>query len=119
MNNIFAKLVEESSELELVTKPCLALSVFRLVPPAAADEHSSLSPEALNDLNRMYFGRLSARHDIMLTQTVLNGIFCIRFAVGAIRTTERHIQGAFDILSKEAKISVENWEQSIKGTGTL
>ena len=39
---------------------------------------------------------------MILTQTTLNGIFCIRFAVGAARTEISHIEGAFKNIQEEA-----------------
>jgi aromatic-L-amino-acid decarboxylase len=76
-------------------------------------DQSALSEESLNNLNRLFFGRISARDDIMLTQTVLNGVYCIRLAVGAARTNETHIKHACDLLYKEAELTIEAWEQSI------
>jgi aromatic-L-amino-acid/L-tryptophan decarboxylase len=67
---------------------------------------------SLNNLNRLFYGRISARDDILLTQTVLNGVFCIRLAVGAARTDSIHIQKAYDLLNKEAELTIETWEQS-------
>ena len=48
----------------------------------------------------------------MMTQTNLNGIFCIRFVTGATRTTEAHVRAAYDILCKEANTTLEMWAQS-------
>ena len=48
----------------------------------------------------------------MMTQTNLNGIFCIRFVTGATRTREVHVYAAYDILCKEAEITLELWAQS-------
>ncbi|KAF9002337.1 pyridoxal phosphate-dependent transferase [Cyathus striatus] len=106
MNDIFAELVSTSEYLELVTKPSFALSVFRLAPKSP---NSVFSTDALNDLNRIYYGRVSTRPDIALTQTTLNGVFCIRLAVGAARTEEKHIQQAFDLLTSEAEFALEAW----------
>lgn len=113
MNQIFVDLITTSNILSLVTTPSLALTVFRLVPEIASSQAESLPLESLNDLNRIFFGRISARHDILLTQTSLNGIFCIRLAVGAARTGEKHIKQAYEILCKEAEWALENWEQSV------
>ena len=55
----------------------------------------------------------------MLTQTSLNGVFCVRFAVGAARTNEEHIQEAYNIIIKEAKFAVETWEQTASGVATV
>lgn len=52
----------------------------------------------------------------MLTQTTLNGVFCVRLAIGSAQTTEKHIVEAYDILTKEAVAALEVWEQTINGT---
>ena len=87
------------------------MSVFRLEPPGSA-------ADALNDLNRLFFGRISARSDIILTQTELNGIFCIRFVVGATRTNETHIQKAYDILCVEAEQAMATQKEKAEGGST-
>lgn len=114
LNNLFATLIQNTDNFSLVTQPSLALSVFRLVPQSEADDQPALSLESLNDLNRLFYGRISARNDIMMTQTNLNGIFCIRFVTGATRTTEAHVRAAYDILCKEAETTLEMWAQSPK-----
>ena len=70
----------------------------------------------LNNLNRVFYDRISVRHDVLLTQTVLNGIACIRFAVGAYRTEERHIDQAFKLLQEEGHIAIKEWENG-RGLG--
>lgn len=64
----------------------------------------------MNTLNQTFYSRLSARNDILLTQTVLNGVFCIRFVVGSERTTVDDIHRAADILVQEAKGVIEDWK---------
>ena len=115
LNQQFVNLVNASDELLLVTKPFLALAVFRVVPKSREANQAAFSTEYLNNLNRYFFRRLSARRDIMLTQTCLNGIFCIRFAVGATRTNEGHIQDAYNIIIEEAKSTIETWDQTTSG----
>ncbi|KAF4620333.1 hypothetical protein D9613_000357 [Agrocybe pediades] len=119
MNGVFAKLVEKSDILEFVTKPSLALSVFRVVPKLESEKQQALSQESLNELNRLFYGRISARDDIMLTQTSLNGIFCVRLAVGASRTTEKHMHDAYSVIEKEAKAAIEVWDQTVNGVALI
>lgn len=109
---MFASLIQNTDNFSLVTQPSLALTVFRLVPQSKADDQPALSFESLNELNRLFYGRISARNDIMMTQTNLNEIFCIRFVTGATRTTEVHVRAAYDILCKEAETTLEMWTQS-------
>ena len=112
LNNLFVSLIQKTENFSLVTQPSLALTVFRLVPRPETDDQPALALESLNDLNRLFYGRISARNDIMMTQTNLNGIFCIRFVTGATRTTEVHVRAAYDILCKEAETTLELWSQS-------
>lgn len=89
-----------------MTPPSFALTVFQLVPQS---EQPPLATETLNDLNRALFTRISSRDDILLTQTEVNGIYCIRLAVGAQGTEERHILNAFHAIHQEAEIVLEEW----------
>ena len=92
----------------------MALSVFRVVPKPREPNQAGFSTESLNRLNQDVFGRLSARRDIMLTQTSLNGIFCIRFAVGATRTNEGHILDAYNVIVEEAKAALDAWDSGLE-----
>ena len=47
----------------------------------------------------------------MLVQTEINGIYCMRMAIGAQRTTEKHIRDAFNIFEEEASRAIEAWKQ--------
>jgi len=103
LNNKFASMIRSSSQFTLVAPPSYALSVFRLVPPG----YQSSDTESLNKLNQLFYGRVTERNDILLTQTQLNGIYCIRFAVGSARTDETHIQRAFELLCAEAQLAIK------------
>ena len=106
---MFVSLLHSSEMFALVAPPSFALSVFRIVPKGA----EPMTKQTLNDINRQFFGRISNRNDILLTQTELNGVFCIRFAVGAQRTTEQHIQRAFDLLCFEAEQTMLQRDSSV------
>ncbi|KDQ18690.1 hypothetical protein BOTBODRAFT_185213 [Botryobasidium botryosum FD-172 SS1] len=99
-----------SPRFELVTPVSFSLVVFRLLPPG---DRSEMATEEINELNKAYFARLSARSDsIFLVQTLLDDIFCIRFAVGAERTGPEHIGGAWKIIKEEAEGALEEWSKS-------
>jgi hypothetical protein len=111
------------------------LTVFRLVPPTSLPTPVSTTPtqdepsltqekdltldaptttksdsnSKSNALNRAFYTRLSARKTLLLTQTDLSGTFCIRFAVGAVRTEEKHVREAFDVLVEEAQATLREW----------
>jgi aromatic-L-amino-acid/L-tryptophan decarboxylase len=85
--------------------------VFRIEPKQLGTSDTTIPEESLNTINELFYGRLSTRKDLLFTQTVLNGVFCIRFAVGA-RTQNEHIDKAFEILTHEARFVVESWKGS-------
>ncbi|KAF8602719.1 hypothetical protein BDV93DRAFT_533368 [Ceratobasidium sp. AG-I] len=141
LSKLFSSLVEQSSLFELVVPPSFALTVFRLVPPTTlptpiattpnpdhpiSTQETDLSPETTtatasstlksahskaNALNRAFYARISARKTLLLTQTDLSGTFCIRFAVGAVRTEEKHIREAVDVLTEEAQATLDEWRE--------
>lgn len=119
LNQIFIKGIKESKHLVLVTPPNLALSVFRMVPRLnnKPSRRRLFTLSELNELNMQLNERISARKDIALTQTELNGVFCIRMAIGAHRTQEEHIHKALALLNREAEETLKAWlYQQHKGT---
>ena len=75
LGEIFAESVRSHPEtLELVTPPSFSLSVFRIAPCAVP----GLSEDELNRLNEQYYEKLNERKDVILTQTKLNGVHCVR-----------------------------------------
>ncbi|KZP20995.1 hypothetical protein FIBSPDRAFT_891589 [Athelia psychrophila] len=111
LNSLFAALIEESPIFELVTAPSFALSVFRLIPGSKGEtlseskgkDREAGAEAALNALNRAFHTALSARTDILLTQTTLDGTFCLRFAVGSQRSEEVDVKWAFGVAEEVGK----------------
>lgn len=115
LNEYFASVVKTSPTFALVTPPSLALTVFRVVAdPRALALPVPLAPDALNDLNRVFYARVSARGEIFLTQTQLNGVFCVRLAVGAERTRKEHIDSAWALICEEAAGAVGEWAEKVR-----
>ncbi|KAF8340655.1 pyridoxal phosphate-dependent transferase [Cantharellus anzutake] len=108
---------------ELVTPRVLGLVVFRLVmPPVTPDGQQSIarvatsdarnnpsSHETLNSLNLALHQYLTHPPDsdsantLFLTRTELNGVTCLRMAIGAEATAEAHITKAVMILERFGK----------------
>jgi len=106
---IFANLLRSSQNFEIITPPSFALVVFRIVPPSLPPKPSRLA--SLNGLNRIFSRRVSGRAEIFIIQTDLQGTFCLRFAIGAQRTEEHHIEAAFRLFEEEAEKSLIEWEE--------
>lgn len=106
LNAKFAERIRESDQFFFVAKPFLALTVFRLAPKSLPH----LTTLELNALNRAFYSRLAARSDIAITQTDLNGVFCVRMAIGAEMTTERDIDRTLDMIEQEGRATLRERE---------
>ena len=67
---------------------------FRAVPGALAGDE-----RALDDLNARILDRVNKSGEVFLSHTKLNGRYVIRLAIGNLRTEERHVRRAFELLS--------------------
>jgi aromatic-L-amino-acid decarboxylase len=56
----------------------------------------------LNELNRRLLERINAAGPVFLTHTTLRGKYTIRLVVGQRTTEERHVRGAWDIVTAAA-----------------
>ncbi|KAH9967310.1 pyridoxal phosphate-dependent transferase [Russula dissimulans] len=111
LNNSFVERIRASRIFELVTPPSFGLSVFRLLP-GSADDTKDL--ERVNALNRVFYSDLQSRHDIALTQTLLGGIFCVRFAAGATRTEQSDIDNAWRIIKETGENALTKMGYSLR-----
>ena len=69
---------------------------FRACPAELADDRA-----ALDDLNAHLLDGVNATGDVFLSHTRLDGRFVLRLAVGHIRTTERHVARAWELLQEQ------------------
>ena len=86
--------VEADSRFELLAPVDLALVCFRL--------NDGRNEPALNELNRRFLERVNAAGTIFLTHTTLRGKYTVRLVVGQRTTEERHVRGAWDVISAAA-----------------
>jgi aromatic-L-amino-acid decarboxylase len=86
--------VEADGRFELLAPVDLALVCFRL--------NDGRDEPALNELNLRFLERVNAAGTIFLTHTTLRGKYTVRLVVGQRTTEERHIRGAWDVISAAA-----------------
>ncbi|KAG8997249.1 hypothetical protein FRB94_007779 [Tulasnella sp. JGI-2019a] len=104
---LFASLVKSSPSFEVVTPPSFSLVVFRVIPPPNRTVQTSL--ESLNQLNKTFFKHISTRPNVFIVQTDIHGMYCLRMAIGAARTEDRHIHAAFKIFEEGAETALKEW----------
>ncbi|VDB87990.1 unnamed protein product [Peniophora sp. CBMAI 1063] len=90
LNEVFASHITESELFEHVAPPSFSLTIFRLKPTNPSHD--------ANALNRAFHDELMKRSDLYLTQSELGGVFCIRLAVGAARTTKEDIERVWEVV---------------------
>ena len=87
----FAGWVRDDPEFELLAPVPFSTVCVRWHPADASDDD-------LDALNQALMDRVNASGRVFLSHTRLGGRFTIRLAVGNLRTEERHVREAWDLL---------------------
>lgn len=87
--------VDEEEGWERVAPVPFSTVVFRYAPRGSGGDEQ-------DEWNRAIMDRANQTGEIFLSHTVLNGRFCLRIALGNLRTRRRHVKRAWEILRKAA-----------------
>jgi len=87
----FADWVKAETEWEVVAPIPFSLVCFRYAP-------SGVHEEVLNEMNARILTHVNASGEVFLSHTKLDGRYVLRLAVGNIRTEERHVRRAWELL---------------------
>ncbi len=93
---LFADWVDTSAEFERLAPVPFSVVCFRACPAGQADV-----PAGLDNLNARLLDAVNATGDVFLSHTRLEGRFALRLAVGHVRTTERHVARAWELLQQQ------------------
>ncbi|MGE5813167.1 MAG: pyridoxal phosphate-dependent decarboxylase family protein [Acidobacteriota bacterium] len=88
---LFAGWVRRDPEFELLAPVPFSVVCFRVKPP-------NIPPAELDHYNEALLEKLNASGEVFLSHTKLNGVLTLRLAIGHIRTEERHVRRAWDLL---------------------
>jgi len=91
---LFEKMIEESPRFERLAPVHFSTVCFRALKKNANEEE-------LNTLNSHLLDSINARGKIFLSHTKLNGKFTLRFVASSLRTEERHVRKAWEIINEE------------------
>ena len=91
---LFASLVDESPDWELLAPVPLALVCFRAKP-------EGVSTADLDALNEAIMHRVNASGRALLSHTRLNDKLTLRLSIGNIRTTEQHVRQVWQLLNEQ------------------
>jgi aromatic-L-amino-acid decarboxylase len=90
---LFAGEVDRSSDFERLAPVPFSVVCFRAHPAGRG-----LSEDALTRLNERLIEAVNATGEIFLSHTKLDGRYTLRIAIGHVRTTERHVRRAWELL---------------------
>ncbi len=88
---LFASWVEEDPDFELLAPVPFSVVCFRARPPGR-------SAAELDALNEILLTRFNGTGEVFLSHTKLNGVLTLRLAIGHIRTEERHVRRAWQLM---------------------
>lgn len=88
----FASWVDEAADFERLAPVPFSTVCFRARPVGLSDE------EQLNQLNERLLESVNATREVFLSHTELNGRYTLRLAIGNLRSEERHVAHAWDLL---------------------
>jgi aromatic-L-amino-acid/L-tryptophan decarboxylase len=91
---LFAGWVDASDRFERMAPVPFSVVCFRAKRPG-------LSEGATDGLNRQLMEAVNAGGEIFISHTKVRERFTLRLAIGNIRTAERHVQRAWDILNQQ------------------
>ena len=93
----FSRWVDESHDFERLAPVPFSVVCFRYRPGDRA-----LTEQELETLNSRLLDEVNRSGDVFLSHTRLDGRFTLRLAIGHIRTTERHVARAWELLRQHA-----------------
>ena len=91
----FAGWIQSAADWELMAPVAFSLVCFRYAPAGTTDSERDA-------LNEAIMHAVNAGGEMFLSHTKLNGRFTLRLAIGNIRTEERHVAAAWQLLREAA-----------------
>jgi aromatic-L-amino-acid decarboxylase len=92
----FADWVRNDPDWQVVAPVPMSLVCFRHAP-------GGVHQESLNAHNERILARVNTGGEIFLSHTKLDGRYVLRFSVANIRTEERHVRRAWELLRAAAR----------------
>jgi len=92
-----AGMIREHPNFELIAPVPFSTLVFRFIP------EGNLDGETVNHLNEKLLNDVNKTGEVFLSHTKLRGIFCIRLAIGNIKTTWDDVMMAWEIIQEKAR----------------
>nr|POE49881.1 tyrosine/dopa decarboxylase 3 [Quercus suber] len=116
MANLFEGLVAMDKRFEIVVPINFAMVCFRILPSALSEtvykngKLDIVSEEHANEENRKLLESINMSGCVFMTHAVVEGVYVIRFAVGATLVEERHVITAWKVVQEHAKFILSTYK---------
>ncbi len=94
LGQLFAKWIDENSNFERVAQTPFSTVCFRVKPAGWNDEVK------IHTLNEQLLNEVNATGKVFITHTKLNGKFTIRLVISGLRTEEKHVELAWNVIQE-------------------
>jgi aromatic-L-amino-acid/L-tryptophan decarboxylase len=101
MAQTVARIIDNSTEFELMAPVPLNTICFRLRPPGVNDVGM------INAINEDLMDRINASGKMFLTHTRIGGMFVIRMVIGQTEVEQRHVDEAWEFICETAELITE------------
>jgi aromatic-L-amino-acid decarboxylase len=95
LGRLFAKWIDEDENFERLAPVPLSTTCFRALPK------NLKSDEEINSFNQNLMDNINSTGKVFISHTKLNEKFVIRFVVSSLRTQERHVIEAWEVIKNE------------------
>jgi aromatic-L-amino-acid decarboxylase len=110
---LFAGWVDADPDFERLAPTPLSVICFRARPAALLADRPSAPAGDTDKLTDLFNGellrRLNASGEMYLSHTSLGGRYTLRLAIGNLRTTERHVARAWELITNESAALAGEW----------
>ncbi|XP_050290271.1 phenylacetaldehyde synthase-like [Quercus robur] len=110
MAKLFEGFVAMDKRFEIVVPINFAMVCFRILPSALSEtvyknvKLDIVSEELANEANRKLLESINMSGCVFMTHAVVEGVYVVRFAVGATIVEERHIITAWKVVQEHANV---------------
>ena len=98
LGELLADFIDRSENFERLAPTPLSTICFRAVP------RENMSLDELNEFNKNLMDEINNSGKLFLSHTKLDDKFTIRLTISGIRTTERHINQAWEIIQNKLEV---------------
>ncbi len=95
LGELFADFIDRHPNFERLAPTPLSTVCFRAVP------QKEMTEDELNEFNKNLMDEINNSGKLFLSHTKLNGKFTIRITIGGIRTEERHVLSAWELIQEK------------------